>query len=168
MKTMSTHATIYFMNEEFGVSHDGSPHGLLPLLNEMKKKAREYAEQHQIGFDEALWVQFHTKVSEGQLTIGGYSNRYSYSVWNCGCVQMLNDQGEWFDLIGCHDDYIELNVAFELDDVDSSLSTMQARNERVGEIRDVVPGDLLENWDEEIHLILSQPDITCASGANYN
>jgi len=98
---MSTHATIYFLNEEFSVSHDGYPQSILPLLDEIKKKAQEYAEQHQMSFDEALWIQLHKHVSDGQLSNGAYSNGYLYCITNAGVIKMENELGELVDIESC-------------------------------------------------------------------
>lgn len=64
--------------------------------------------------------------------------------------------------------YINLNLALELDDVDSSLSTMYHRTNAIADIQEKIDEETLKEWHKEINKILSDNKIRCCSGGLYN
>jgi hypothetical protein len=62
-------------------------------------------------------------------------------------------------------EYIELRMAEELDNVDCSLSTLLARSKRLAEIQE--QADTTE-WEQFVQAALANPKTTYSSGALYN
>ena len=54
------------------------------------------------------------------------------------------------------DEYIELNMAQETDNISCDLSLLKARDNRIGEIKDSIDGEILEIWDNELKELLEE------------
>ena len=63
------------------------------------------------------------------------------------------------------DEYIQLRMADELDDVDSSLSTLHYRSNRIAEIEEEYPRDV-KDWERIVERNLSKAT-NFSSGAPY-
>lgn len=69
------------------------------------------------------------------------------------------------DLDMLEDEYITLALADLTDDVDCSLSTMQARSERLDEIEELVGSELCNEWSNKAEQ--QAKEVGYASGKKY-